>query len=420
MTFEELNLIKPILKALASEGYVNPTPIQEQAIRPILEGKDFLGCAQTGTGKTAAFTIPILQNLVTTAKKEKGQRKIEVLILAPTRELAIQIGESIDAYGKFLNIKNTVIFGGVSQRTQVETIKRGVDILVATPGRLLDLVDQGYIDLESVKFFVLDEADRMLDMGFINDIKKVIKILPREKQTILFSATMPTEIEKLVNSLLKNPEKVAVAPVSSTVDTIAQNLYFVGKKDKKHLLADILDDESVKSALIFSRTKHGANKIVKELKGVGINSDAIHGDKSQNARQLALNNFKDGKIRVLVATDIASRGIDVDFLSHVINYDLPNEPETYVHRIGRTGRAGQEGIAISFCDEEAKSHLTNIQELINKIIPVVGDHPYLMDAATFHQMETFTRKKTGTNKGPVSSKKPMGKNNKAPFKKKKV
>lgn len=406
MTFEELNLIKPILKALASEGYENPTPIQSMAIKPILEGKDFLGCAQTGTGKTAAFTIPILQNLVTAGKKEKGQRKIEVLILAPTRELAIQIGESIDAYGKFLNIRNTVIFGGVSQRNQVEAIKKGVDIVVATPGRLLDLVNQGYINLDMVKFFVLDEADRMLDMGFINDIRKIIKELPKEKQTILFSATMPQEVEKLVNTLLKNPEKVAVAPVSSTVDRISQNLYYVGKKDKKHLLAKLLEDENVKSALVFSRTKYGVNKIVKDLNNLGIESEGIHGDKSQNTRQLTLNNFKEGKLRVLVATDIASRGIDVDYLSHVINYDLPNEPETYVHRIGRTGRAGQDGVAISFCDEEAKSHLTNIQNLINKTIPVVENHSYQMDVETFHQMEVFTRKKSSNNKN-ASNKKPF-------------
>lgn len=404
MTFEELNLIKPILKALASEGYENPTPIQSKAIKPILDGKDFLGCAQTGTGKTAAFTIPILQNLVTTGKKEKGQRKIEVLILAPTRELAIQIGESIDAYGKFLNIRNTVIFGGVSQRNQVESIKKGVDIVVATPGRLLDLVNQGYINLDAVKFFVLDEADRMLDMGFINDIRKVIKELPKEKQTILFSATMPEEVEKLVNTILKNPEKVAVAPVSSTVDRISQNLYYVGKKDKKHLLGQLLENENVKSALVFSRTKYGVNKIVKDLNNLGIEAEGIHGDKSQNARQLTLSNFKEGKLRVLVATDIASRGIDVDYLSHVINYDLPNEAETYVHRIGRTGRAGQDGIAISFCDEEAKSHLTNIQNLINKTIPVVENHSYQMDVETFHQMETFTRKKSMNNKKTTGNK----------------
>lgn len=407
MTFEELNLIEPIKKALRIEGYINPTPIQEKAISPIIEGKDFLGCAQTGTGKTAAFAIPILQNLMVNKNGKKSDKNIKALILAPTRELAIQISESFTAYSKFLNVKNIVIFGGVSQKAQTEALKRGAEILIATPGRLLDLINQGYITLDEVKYLVLDEADRMLDMGFINDVKKIIRELPKERQTILFSATMPTEIDKLVNSILKNPEKVAVAPVSSTVDKIDQGLYFVAKKDKKHLLIHLLQDKSINTALIFSRTKHGANKIVKDLMAAGIQAEAIHGDKSQNARQLALTNFKAGKIRVLVATDIASRGIDVNELSHVINYDLPNEPETYVHRIGRTGRAGLEGIAISFCDEEGKAHLKEIQELINKKIDVVEDHPFIMDKTTALQMESFTHKKSNNsnnNRGNLSGK----------------
>ena len=365
MTFEELNLIEPIKKALKIAGYITPTPIQEKAILPILAGKDFLGCAQTGTGKTAAFAIPVLQNLVTNKKKENGHRPIRALILAPTRELAIQIGESFNAYSKFLNVKSVVIFGGVSQKPQTDALKRGAEVVIATPGRLLDLVNQNYVKLDQVKFLVLDEADRMLDMGFINDIKKVISELPRDRQTILFSATMPTEIDKLVNSILKNP-----------------------------LLVHLLEDKTIATALIFSRTKHGANKIVKDLHSVNIIAEAIHGDKSQNARQLALSNFKAGKTRVLVATDIAARGIDVNELSHVINYDLPNEPETYVHRIGRTGRAGLEGIAISFCDEEAKSHLKDIQTLIAKSIPVIEDHPFLMNGQDLIAMDNFSKKKT--------------------------
>lgn len=408
MTFEQLDIIKPILKALTQEGYTNPTSIQESSIKPILEGKDLLACAQTGTGKTAAFVIPILQNLVTIGRKNKSQRNIEVLILAPTRELAIQIGQSIDAYGRFLNIKNTVIFGGVSQKNQVDAINKGIDILVATPGRLLDLMDQGYIELDKVKFFVLDEADRMLHMGFINDVKKVSYKLPKERQTLFFSATMPEEIEKLANSLLKNPEKIAVTPVSSTVEIIEQKLYFVEKKDKKHLLQDILQNESVNSAIVFSRTKHGANKIVKDLSKVGIISEAIHGDKSQNSRQLALSNFKEGKTKVLVATDIASRGIDVDYLSHVINYDLPEESETYVHRIGRTGRAGQEGVAISFCDEESHSHLKAIEKLTGKTINIIDSHKFPMSEEIKKTMETFVRKKVPPM-GNAKNKKPSNK-----------
>ncbi|MDW8802488.1 DEAD/DEAH box helicase [Clostridium sp. A1-XYC3] len=377
MLFENLNLIKPIQRALKAEGYTKPTPIQQKSILPILEGKDFLGCAQTGTGKTAAFAIPVLQNLFNDKiTSEKGKRYIRALILAPTRELAIQIEENFTAYGKYMDLKNTVIFGGVSQSSQVRALKSGVDILIATPGRLLDLVQQKYIDLHHIKYLVLDEADRMLDMGMVHDVKRIIAEVPKVRQTMLFSATMPREITKLVDSILIDPVRVEVTPVSSTIDTIQQGVYFVQKKNKKSLLIDLLKDKSIVSALVFSRTKHGANMITRYLDKAGINAQAIHGNKSQSARQLALNNFKEGKTRVLVATDIAARGIDVEGLSYVINYDLPNIPETYVHRIGRTGRAGLKGIAVSFCDEEEKEYLSDIQKLIRKVIPVIEDHKY--------------------------------------------
>lgn len=381
MSFEKLNLIMPILKALKAEGYTEPTPIQEQAIPPILEGRDLLGCAQTGTGKTAAFAIPILQRLYGEQRAVKGSQIIKALILTPTRELAIQVGESFSAYGKYTGLRNAVIFGGVSQVPQTDALKAGVDILVATPGRLLDLIHQKYINLHHVKLFVLDEADRMLDMGLGLDVKKIIALLPEIRQTMLFSATMPPEISKLVNSILTDPVKVEVTPVSSTVDTIEQAVYFVAKKDKKRLLLHVLKDKSVVSALVFSRTKHGADKITRDLVKAGVQAQAIHGNKSQMARQQALNNFKARKTRVLVATDIAARGIDVEELSHVINFDLPNVPETYVHRIGRTGRAGLGGVALSFCDEEEKPYLKDIQKLISKSIPVIEDHPYPVSAA---------------------------------------
>ena len=376
MLFENLNIIEPILKALKGEDYINPTPIQEKAIPPLLEGKDLLGCAQTGTGKTASFAIPIMQNLYNEKTDSKSFRKIQALILSPTRELAAQIGDSFSTYGRYLGLKNLVIFGGVSQKPQVIALKNGVDILIATPGRLLDLINQKFIDIHHVKFFVLDEADHMLDMGFIHDVKKIIAQLPAQRQTMLFSATMPTEINKLVNSILKNPIKVAITPESPTVESIDQSVYYVSKSNKKNLLIHILKDKNVESALIFSRTKHGANKITKDLLHVGIESEAIHGNKSQAARQLALHNFKTKKIRVLVATDIAARGIDIDRLSHVINYDLPEVPEAYVHRIGRTGRAGLGGIALSFCDNEEKKLLAEIQKLITKNILVIEDHPW--------------------------------------------
>jgi ATP-dependent RNA helicase RhlE len=375
MAFDQLNLIDPILRALNAEGYTTPTPIQQKAIPVVLEGHDLLGCAQTGTGKTAAFSLPIIQHLY---NKPSRYKSIRTLILTPTRELAIQINDSIKAYGRFLPLKHTVIFGGVNQFHQVTTLQKGVEILVATPGRLLDLMNQGYVDLKYLEIFVLDEADRMLDMGFINDVRKVIAKLPVKRQTLFFSATMPPEIQKLANDLLTNPVQVEVTPPSSTVDKIEQSLYYTNKGDKPALLLKLLNDMKITSALVFTRTKHGADKVVKFLHNHHVKSAAIHGNKSQNARQSALNDFKNGSIKVLVATDIAARGIDIDELSHVFNFDLPNIPETYVHRIGRTGRAGREGIAIAFCCAEEKGELKDIEKLINKRIPVVENHPYPM------------------------------------------
>ena len=376
MLFKDLNIIEPIQKALEEAGYKNPTPIQEKSIPSLLEGRDFLGCAQTGTGKTAAFAIPVLQNIAQNAKKEDGKRRIKALILAPTRELAIQIEENFITYSEYMDLRSTVIFGGVSQNPQTRVLRAGVDILIATPGRLLDLIGQKFIDLSNVKHFVLDEADRMFDMGMVRDVNKIVAKLPEVRQNLLFSATMPKEVMKLVNNILKNPVRVEVAPVSSTIDTVTQGLYFVNKKEKRFLLAHLLKDEDIKSLLVFSRTKHRANTIVKELGEIGVEAAAIHGNKSQGARQLALSNFKEGKIRVLVATDIAARGIDVDELSHVINYDLPDVPETYVHRIGRTGRAGRSGVALSFCDVEERNELKDIQKVIGKSIPVMENIDY--------------------------------------------
>ena len=387
MTFENLNIIEPILKALKAEGYEKPTPIQAEAIPVLLNKQDLLGCAQTGTGKTAAFAIPILQILHTENANQKGPRPIKALILTPTRELAIQIDESFQSYGKNTSLKHLVIFGGVSQHSQVNSLRAGVDILVATPGRLLDLMNQRFVSLQHIQMFVLDEADRMLDMGFINDVKKIITKIPAKRQTLFFSATMPTEIQKLANTILNNPVKVEVTPVSSTVDAIQQSVFYVEKKDKKSLLIHLLKDKKIKSALVFSRTKHGADKIVKDLNKVDIKTEAIHGNKSQNARQRALSNFKSGETRVLIATDIAARGIDIDELTHVFNFELPEVPETYVHRIGRTGRAGASGIAFSFCDEEEISLLKDIHKLIGKIIPKAEDNPYPMfvDLAATHR-----------------------------------
>ena len=375
MTFRELGLMGPILKALEKEGYTNPTPIQQGAIPPALKGRDVLGCAQTGTGKTCAFATPILQRL---HQRKVEPRVIRALILTPTRELAIQIGDSFKAYGRNLPLRHAVIFGGVGQQPQVDAIKKGLDILVATPGRLLDLHGQGLLDLSQIEIFVLDEADRMLDMGFIHDVKRVIRVLPQKKQTLFFSATMPPEVMELVNSLLHDYARVEVDPVSSPVEVIRQSLYFVDKANKTHLLAHLLEEMSIPSALVFSRTKHGANRIAQDLGKRGISAAAIHGNKSQTARVQALNDFKAGRVRVLVATDIAARGIDIEELSHVFNYNLPDVPETYVHRIGRTGRAGHDGVAISFCQFDEQGDLKAIEKLLGRPIPVVDDHPFPM------------------------------------------
>jgi ATP-dependent RNA helicase RhlE len=376
VSFNELQLIEPVLKALQHEGYTTPTPIQEQSIPVVLQQRDLLGCAQTGTGKTAAFAIPLLQLMY--QNPPQGRRGIRTLVLTPTRELAIQIEESFKAYGRFLQLKSLVIFGGVSQYSQVNALRSGVDILIATPGRLLDLMQQNIISLQDIKYFVLDEADRMLDMGFVHDVKRIIAKLPSKRQTLFFSATMPPAIQQLANVLLSNPVKVEVTPVSSTADTIQQAIYFVDKQDKQSLLTHLLEDSSIVTSLVFTRTKHGADKVAKSLTRAGIRAEAIHGNKSQNARQAALTNFKASRTRVLVATDIAARGIDIDELGHVINFDLPNVPESYVHRIGRTGRAGASGKAISFCDGEERAFLKDIEKLIRKSIPVVSEHPYVM------------------------------------------
>ena len=376
MTFRDLGLCAPILSALAEQGYEHPSPIQEKAIPPALEGRDVLGCAQTGTGKTCAFAAPILQRL--SASRVQGH-PLRALILTPTRELAIQIEESFLAYGKHLPLRCAVIFGGVGQNPQVEALGRGVDILVATPGRLMDLYQQGFVKLDQLEIFVLDEADRMLDMGFIHDVKKILKWLPRRKQTMLFSATMPPEIAELVNSLLHDPVRVAVDPVSSPVEAIQQSVYFVDKNNKTKLLAYLIRELDVKNALVFTRTKHGANKVARDLAKAGITAAAIHGNKSQTARQQALADFKAGRIRCLVATDIAARGLDIEELSHVFNYNLPEVPETYVHRIGRTGRAGRGGEAIAFCDFAEQPLLRDIEKLIHRSIPKVEDHPYPME-----------------------------------------
>ncbi|MCL9804428.1 DEAD/DEAH box helicase [Flavobacterium amniphilum] len=368
MTFKKINIIEPILKALEEEKYSVPTPIQQQAIPVILKGNDIMGCAQTGTGKTAAFAIPILQQLANRPAKQPNV--IRTLILTPTRELAIQISDNFTCYGRYLQLKHTLIFGGVSQFHQVKALRKGSDILIATPGRLLDLMSQKEIDLSNLEIFVLDEADRMLDMGFVYDVKKIVASLPAKRQTLLFSATMPDSIKKLAGKILSNPEYVSVDPVSSTAQSVTQSVYFVEKQDKEKLLANILDDASISRSLVFTRTKHGANKLVEKLSRKGISAAAIHGNKSQNARQKALADFKLNSLRVLVATDIASRGIDIDELPHVVNFDLPEVPETYVHRIGRTGRGGKSGTAITFCSTDEKSDLKNIEKLIGVSLTV--------------------------------------------------
>jgi ATP-dependent RNA helicase RhlE len=378
-TFASLDLIEPLQRALAAKNYVEPTPIQAQAIPPLLQGNDVLGCAQTGTGKTAAFLLPILQHLAT--HPSSGKPVIRALVLTPTRELAAQIGDNFEEYGQFLRLRHQVIFGGVSQRPQVSALRRGIDAMIATPGRLLDLHGQGFINFDNVEFFVLDEADRMLDMGFIRDIQRIIKMLPRDRQNLLFSATMPSSIVKLASAFLHNPIRVEVDPESTTVERIDQQIMFVSKGNKKRLLIDLLEGDEVESAIVFTRTKHGANRVTKDLEKWNIRAAAIHGNKSQGARKRALANFKSGELRILVATDIASRGIDVDGVSHVINYELPNIAESYVHRIGRTGRAGKRGIAIAFCDETETAYLQDIERLIKQKIDVIEDHEWHCQAA---------------------------------------
>jgi len=373
--FKSLNIIEPILKAVKEEGYTTPTAIQVQAIPIVLQGTDLLGCAQTGTGKTAAFAIPILQ-LLSANKTYHKKRKVRSLIVTPTRELAIQIGESFRAYGRHTGLTYTVIFGGVNQNPQTSALHNGVDIVIATPGRLLDLMNQGHLTLHDVEIFVLDEADRMLNMGFIHDVKRILAALPKKRQSLFFSATILPEIIKLANTILHNPSKVSVTPDSLTVDIIKQSVYFVDKGNKNALLVEILKDKDIKTALVFTRTKHGADKVMQNLLRHHVKAEAIHGNKAQNARQRALSNFKAQTTRVLVATDIAARGIDVDDMEYVINFEMPNVPETYVHRIGRTGRAGAKGTAFSFCDAEEKAYLRDIEKLISQKIPVVENHPF--------------------------------------------
>lgn len=376
MTFNDLNLLRNIQQALTEEGYESPTPIQQQAIPIILEGTDLVGCAQTGTGKTAAFAIPIINYLHRIVGSINKRKVIRTLVVTPTRELAIQIDESFNTYGKYTNIRSMVIFGGVSQVPQVDQLKKGIDILIATPGRLLDLHKQGFIDLDHLHFLVLDEADQMLDMGFINDVKKIVKLTPDNRQTLLFSATMPMAIRELADTFLRQPKYVSVTPVSSTAETVNQKVYFVGKENKRSLLYHIIRNDKINNVLVFTRTKHGADNVVKALKKNGVSAEAIHGDKSQSARQRVLEAFKNKEIAVLVATDIAARGIDIESLPFVINFDIPNISETYVHRIGRTGRAGNSGLAISFCGKDELTYWKDIEKLIRIKVKVVEDHPY--------------------------------------------
>jgi ATP-dependent RNA helicase RhlE len=376
MLFEELSLSKSIQKAVFELGYIEATPIQEQAIPIVLSGKDIIGCAQTGTGKTAAFAIPIIHQLHRIVGSSKKSKQIRALVVTPTRELAVQIGQNFDAYSKYTNINQLTIFGGVSQNPQVDSLRSGVDVLIATPGRLLDLHKQGFIDLDHLHTLVLDEADQMLDMGFVNDVKKIVKLTPKNRQTLLFSATMPIAIRELAEMFLQDPAKVSVSPVSSTAENVEQRVYFVEKTEKRNLLYHLIKNENLSDVLVFSRTKHGADNVVKALRKNNIAAEAIHGDKSQNARQRVLEAFKNKEVGVLVATDIAARGIDIDQLPFVINFDLPNIPETYVHRIGRTGRAGNGGIAISFCGKDEHPYWKDIMKLIKVEVKTVSDHPY--------------------------------------------
>ena len=375
MTFDQLELIEPLLKAICKEGYLTPTPIQEKSIPVAMQGKDIFGCAQTGTGKTAAFALPILQHL-TLEKSTHPSMGIKALVVAPTRELAIQIDESFRAYGSGTGLKNTCIYGGISQATQVKNLNKGIDILIATPGRLLDLIQQRIITLDTIRYFVLDEADRMLDMGFINDIKRIVALLPKKRQTMFFAATITPEIRTLANSILSNPVTVTVTPESSVSGLITQSVYFVNKEDKRSLLKHVIENNSVENALVFTRTKHGADKVAKDLNRNGITAEAIHGNKSQNNRERSLKGFRNGMIRVLVATDVVARGIDIDSLSHVINFEIPETPATYVHRIGRTGRAGMKGTAMSFCSSDERQYLKDIHQVLNKEINVVKTHPF--------------------------------------------
>jgi len=413
MTFKELLLIKNIQEALQEEGYENPTPIQEQAIPEILAEKDLVACAQTGTGKTAAFAIPIIQLIHQIVGSAKKVKRIRTLVITPTRELAIQIGESFNTYGKYTNIKTLVIFGGVNQIPQVDQLKKGIDVLVATPGRLLDLYKQGFIDLNHMHQLVLDEADQMLDMGFINDVKKIIKLTPDNRQTLLFSATMPIAIRELADTFLNQPKYVSVAPISSTAENVSQKVYFVDKSDKRNLLYHLIRNDGLKNVLVFTRTKHGADNVVKALKKQGVEAGAIHGDKSQNARQRVLESFKNQEIPILVATDIAARGIDIESLPYVINFDIPNISETYVHRIGRTGRAGNSGLAISFCAKDEKVYWTDIEKLIRMKIKVVDNHPYpWKDEEKKEDAKPDLRNKNKTNSNNKSRKSDTSKKNK--------
>ena len=408
MNFESLNIIEPILKALKEEGYTIPTPIQVQAIPIVMQGTDLIGCAQTGTGKTAAFAVPILQ-ILSKNKTFDRKKKIRSLIVTPTRELAIQIEESFKAYGRYTGLTCTVVFGGVNQHSQTNALRNGVDILIATPGRLLDLMNQGFISLKDIEIFVLDEADRMLDMGFIHDVRRLISALPQKRQSLFFSATMPPEIVKLAGTIVYKPRKIEVTPSASTVDIVNQYVYFIDRGNKNLLLLELLKDEKIKTALVFTRTKFGADKVVRILKKKNITAEAIHGNKAQNARQKALSGFKAQTTRVLVATDIAARGIDVDDLEYVINFEIPNISETYVHRIGRTGRAGAKGTAISFCDAEEKEYLRDIEKLITKKIQVVDDHPFpLIDnnpvKNTRQQHNSRIPNKSGSSKNLIPDK----------------
>jgi len=405
MLFEDLSLSKSIQKAVFEEGYTNPTPIQEQAIPLVLAGKDLIGCAQTGTGKTAAFAIPIIHQLHRIVGSSKKAKEIRALIVTPTRELAVQIGQSFDTYGKYTNLTQLTIFGGVSQVPQVDTLRKGVDILIATPGRLLDLHKQGFLDFDSLHTLVLDEADQMLDMGFINDVKKIVKLTPKNRQTLLFSATMPIAIRELAEMFLKDPEKVEVSPVSSTAENVEQHIYFVEKGEKRNLLYHLIKNQNLSDVLVFSRTKHGADNVVKALRKKDIPAEAIHGDKSQNARQRVLDAFKNKEVGVLVATDIAARGIDIDQLPYVINFDLPNIPETYVHRIGRTGRAGNEGIAISFCSKDEQPYWKDIQKLIKVEVKTISDHPYTWHSGSPETAPATAQKNSNRSGGAHKSRK---------------